>query len=207
MSARIAPAAVLLALASLTLPACRGGGAFNEDPYKQNAIEAALDSGPKVDRLVEIDHAAFTKVAIAMPSIAPNATQGDEVSDEQLAKLQADFERRLKEAFAKEPRRIVPLAEAGADTFVVRAEIVRAVPNKPMRNIAPQTQLTRTGYGYASTRIVIERGGTGELLVVATETKSTQRFGTEKLSEWGTVEKAFESWAAEAVKLTNPKKN
>lgn len=206
MTARIASAAVLLAVASLALPACRGGGAFNDDPYRQNAIEAALDTGPKVDRLVEIDYPSFTKVAIVTPTIAPNATQGDEVSDEQLANLQADFERQLREAFEEDGRRIVPVAEADAQTFVVRAEIVRAVPNKPLRNIAPQTQMTRTGYGYASGRIVLERGGTGELLVVATETQSTKRFGTEKLSEWGTVEKAFESWAAEAVKLSHPKK-
>lgn len=199
--------AAILAVGSAVPMACRGGGALNEDPYRQNAIEAALDSGPEVVREDGADFSRYTRALIAMPSIAPNATQGDEVSDEQLEKLRQQFASRLQEAFSKTSTPASMLDEQGsrAGAFVVRAEIVRAVPNKPLRNIAPQTQLTRTGYGYASVRMVIEDGESGRVLVTATETKSTQRFGTEKLSEWGTVEKAFESWAAEAVKLTQPK--
>jgi hypothetical protein len=112
----------------------------------------------------------------------------------------------MVEAFGKSSRSAAILDDGASrdGAVIVRTEIVRAVPNKPLRNIAPQTQLTRTGYGYASVRMVIEDGATGRALVTMTETQSTTRFGTAKLSEWGTVEKAFDSWAAEAVKLSQP---
>ncbi|MFZ9882422.1 MAG: DUF3313 family protein, partial [Phycisphaerales bacterium] len=180
------------------------GGALNDDPYRQSAIESALDGGPRVDRADGVDFSRYTRVCVAMPTVAPDATQSDEVSDEQLEKLRNEFASRMVEAFGKASRPASMLGEgaAGAGAIVIRTEIVRAVPNKPLRNIAPQTQLTRTGYGYASVRMYIEDGATGQTLVTMTDTQSTKRIGAAKLSEWGTVEKAFEFWAGEAVKLT-----
>ncbi|MFM7051641.1 MAG: DUF3313 family protein [Planctomycetota bacterium] len=195
-------ALVATSLTALTvLAACRGGGALNDDPYRQGRVEALMDSGPKVDRADGADFSKFDAVLVADVTVNPEATQGDDVSAEQLDKLRADFQSRLADAFAAGRTVRTGNGAAGAGTLVVNAEIVRAVPNKPARNLAPQTQLTRTGYGYAAVRLTMVDGATGATLLTMTDTQSTQRFGTAKLSEWGTVEKAFSTWAEEAAKL------
>ena len=98
--------------------------------------------------------------------------------------------------------RLVRRAEApAAGTIVVDARIIRAVPNLPLRNIAPQSQVGRTGYGYAVALVTLRDGATGQVLVSARESRATSRFGLEKMSEWGSVEKSFDEWAAGAVKL------
>ena len=187
--------ALVSSLTALSLlAACRGGGALNDDPYRQGTIEAALDSGPKVDRADGADFSKYGTVLIDDVAVNPEATQGDEVSAEQLDKLRGDFQARLAEAFAAGRTVRTGGGAANADTFIVRAEIVRAVPNKPARNIAPQTQLGRTGYGYASVRLTMVDGATGATLLTMTDTQSTKRFGTEKLSQFGTIEKACETW-------------
>lgn len=193
---RIAAIAMLALLAS-----CRGGGALNSDPYSQNPIEAAMDSGPKKTRADGADFSRFKQVTIARVGIDPDATQGDSVSAEQLEKLREEFTTDLTKAFAAKFA-VVPAATS-APTLAVRATIVRAVPNKPLRNILPQTQVGRTGYGYAAVRVQLCDAATGAELAAFTETRSTKRFGLEKLSEWGNVEKSFETWAKEAVELAH----
>lgn len=194
--------AIVTSLTAITLlAACRGGGALNDDPYRQGTIEAVMDSGPKIDRADGADFSKYDAVLIADVTVNPEATQGDEVSAEQLEKLRIDFQSRLADAFAAGRTVRTGGGDAGAGTMIVRAEIVRAVPNKPARNIAPQTQLGRTGYGYAAVRLTMVDAASGATLLTMTDTQSTKRFGTEKLSEWGTVEKAFSTWATEAAKL------
>lgn len=182
-----------------SLAGCRGGGPLNEDPYKQNMVEGALDSGPVKYRAEGASFARYTEVVIDMPTVDPDATQGDDVSADQLEKLRAKFAGDLRAAFGNKYKVV---ARAGVDSaFVVRAAIVRAVPNKPMRNFIPTTQVGRTGYGYASVRVELCDATTGAQLASLTDTRSTKRVGIDKLSEWGSVEKSFEVWAADAVEI------
>lgn len=183
------------------LAACRGGGAFNEDPYHQSPVEAALDSGPSTIRADGADFSKYAQVVVEPVAMDSDATQGDDVSIDQLEKLRAEFGVDLRKEFG-ERFKVVSSGAAGSEpVLAVRATIVRAVPNKPMRNILPQTQLTRTGFGYAAVRVQLCDATTGAELASFTETRSTKRFGIEKLSEWGSVEKSFEAWAKDAVGL------
>lgn len=183
------------------LAACRGGGALNDDPYRQNPIEAALDSGPNTVRADGADFSKYAQAVIEPVAIDSDATQGDEVSQEQLDKLRAQFGADLRKSFG-ERFKVVSTGAAGSEpVLAVRATIVRAVPNKPMRNILPQTQLTRTGFGYAAVRVQLCDATTGAELASFTETRSTKRVGLAKLSEWGSVEKSFEAWSKDAVGL------
>ena len=200
MKARLLPI-VLLALPFASLSACRGGGALNDDPYRQGMVEAAIDDGPKITRTPGADFTKYARVVVEPVALDPDATQGDEVSDEQLGKLRGQFATDLRASFAKRFA-VSSSAAAGSDpVLAVRATIVRAVPNKPMRNVLPQTQLTRTGFGYAAVRVQLCDAATGAELAAFTETRSTKRFGLEKLSEWGSVEKSFEVWAQQALDI------
>ena len=188
---------VLVALA--LLPACRGGGVFNDDPYKQSRAEALLDEGPKITREPGANFSDYARVVIEPIAIDSDATQGDSVSPEQLDKLRSKFATDLRKAFAERYKVTSSAAASGDRAFSVRATIVRAVPNRPLENILPQTQMSRDGFGYASVRIQLCDAATGAELASFTETRSTTRFGFEKLSEWGSVEKSFEVWATQAV--------
>ncbi len=191
----------LLALPLATLAACRGGGAFNDDPYRQGMVEAAIDDGPKIVRADGADFSKYTRAAIEPVAIDGDATQGDDVSAEQLDKLRAQFGADLRKSFGERFTVTSSAAAGAAPALSVRATIVRAVPNKPLRNVLPQTQLTRTGFGYAAVRVQLCDAATGAELASFTETRSTKRIGLEKLSEWGSVEKSFEVWAKQAVDI------
>lgn len=189
----------LVLLASLT--ACRGGGPLNDDPYKQNMIEGALDSGPVKYRAEGASFVKYAEAVVEMPSVDPDATQGDEVTSEALEKLRAKFAGDLRNAFGK---KFKVVGMAGSEpALVVRTTIVRAVPNKPARNLIPTTQVGRTGYGYAAVRVQLIDSATGAELASLTDTRSTKRFGLDKLSQWGSVETSFEAWANDAVELAN----
>jgi hypothetical protein len=64
-----------------------------------------------------------------------------------------------------------------------------------MRNIAPQTQILKRGYGYAACEIFASDGELGPVLAAFMQTSDTTRFSTEKLSETGTAERAAGDWA------------
>ena len=89
----------------------------------------------------------------------------------------------------------------GQRVLVVRGAITAFKPNKPMLNVAPQTQLMKRGYGYAACEIYATDGVGGQVVAAWMNTQDTQRFGTEKLSQFGTIEKACETWGPDFKKF------
>ena len=187
---------VLLAAAICALPlaGCRVGRLTNNDPMASQGF----DEGPQVTRTPGVDWSKYTAAFVEPVVMDADATQGRDITEADVAALPGKFRANLQTAFAGKFRKA---DAAGAGTIVVKAEIIRAVPNSPLRNIAPQSQIGRTGYGYAVVRITLKDGVTGATLVSARESRATSRFGLEKMSEWGSVEKSFDDWAQEAVKL------
>ena len=89
----------------------------------------------------------------------------------------------------------------GQRVLVVRGAITAFKPNKPVLNVAPQTQLMKRGYGYAACEIYATDASTGQVVAAWMNTQDTQRFGTEKLSQFGTIEKACETWGPDFRKF------
>jgi hypothetical protein len=88
---------------------------------------------------------------------------------------------------------------------VIRAAITGVKPNQPLRNIAPQTQILKGGYGYAGAELYAMDGANGPVVAALMQTCDTERFGTEKLSALGTAEKACTEWAEAFHELINKK--
>jgi hypothetical protein len=61
--------------------------------------------------------------------------------------------------------------------------------------VAPQTQILKRGYGYASCEIYATDGATGQVVAAFMQTADTQRVSTEKFSDIGTAERAAKDWA------------
>lgn len=83
----------------------------------------------------------------------------------------------------------------GTRTLVIHAAVTSIKPNQPLRNIAPQSQILRGGYGYAACEIYATDGETGPVVAAYMNTTDTKRFGTGKLSAAGTAEAATADWA------------
>lgn len=197
----MSPRSALVVLASAFLLAAPSGCRMRiggPDPMKPTAVEAIAPSDPVVKRAADADFAAYSSVLVEEPSLAADATQGADVSPPQLRSLQETMRDDLRKAFADRYR---PVGEIGEGTLLVRTWIMRAVPNSPMRNLAPQTQVGRTGYGYSAIRIEVLDSTTRRELLSFSHERSTERFSLEKLSEWGSVEKSFSTWADEVAKL------
>lgn len=139
----------------------------------------------------------FTGCFIAPVQVDPQAADGDDVSSDQLAQLGNDFGAALAKSISQ---KIAIVSAPGAGIITVNATIMRAVPNKPALNLAPQTQILQRGYGYAS---VVVRADSldGASIMGFADTRSTQRFGADKLSTWGSVEASFTAWADEIAGL------
>ena len=87
--------------------------------------------------------------------------------------------------------------------LVVHSKIVRAVPNKPFKNIAPLGRAVGAGRGYAAIEATLCNGANGAVLLRYTVTDATSRFGLDKFGTWGAVEKAFEHWADALAKAAS----
>jgi len=127
----------------------------------------------------------YGKVRVEPVSISPNVDL--ELTPEDFRDLQARFQESLQAALEK-------AGGTGDRTLVVRGQITAIKPNKPMLNVAPQTQLLKRGYGYAACEIYATDGEKGSVVAAWMNTMDTQRFGAEKLSELGTARKACEEW-------------
>ncbi len=92
-------------------------------------------------------------------------------------------------------------AGAGCRTLVVHAAITAIKPNNPLLNVAPQTQILKRGYGYASCEMYATDGADGRILAAFMQTSDTQRLSTEKYSDTGTAERASKDWAKAFRKL------
>lgn len=129
----------------------------------------------------------FGRVVIR-PVETPQGDAYGNLTDEQLAKCRSILQAALGNSFGDG-------IGSGSKTLVVHAAITAIKPNQPLRNIAPQTQLLKRGYGYAACELYATDGDGGPVVAAFMETTDTARFGTEKLSETGTAEQATGKWA------------
>ena len=106
---------------------------------------------------------------------------------EEFEKMRARFQASLQSALEKSGGK-------GDRVLIVRGAITAFKPNNPLLNVAPQTQIMKRGYGYAACEIFATDGPGGKVVAAWMNTQDTQRFGAEKLSEFGTIEKACETW-------------
>lgn len=142
---------------------------------------------------------SFTGVYVAPVAVAAGAMEGGAWGDEgDLAGLantfQADLTAALGAKYSAAPA-------AAANVLVIRAQIIKAKPNAPMRNIAPQSQIGQTGYGFGMVAIEVVDGGTGSVLYEFADVQATTRFSVEKMSVWGSLEKSFQTWASELAQV------
>jgi len=112
----------------------------------------------------------------------------------EMEKMRSKFQESLQKALES-------TGGGGQRVLVVRGAITAFKPNKPMLNVAPQTQLMKRGYGYAACEIYATDGVGGQVVAAWMNTQDTQRFGTEKLSQFGTIEKACETWGPDFRKF------
>ena len=133
--------------------------------------------------------ADFASVTVAEVSTPNGGAYGD-ISEEKLAEVRAVLQKALSEELAQ-----LKTSSAGGRTLVVRAAITAIKPNNPLLNVAPQTQILKRGYGYASCEIYATDGATGEVVAAFMQTADTQRVSTEKFSDIGTAERAAKDWA------------
>ena len=143
------------------------------------------------------NHKQFTEVVILPVTTPADGAYGD-LTDEQLAELRTTFTNKLNEAF-----KVGMGAAAGAPArkLVIHAAITAIKPNKPLLNVAPQTQILRRGYGFASCEMFATDGDIGSVVAAYMQTVDTQRLGTAKYSSTGTASKAAEDWSSEFFKL------
>ena len=125
---------------------------------------------------------------VVLPAQTTQPGAYGELTEEQLANCRNILTQQLTAAFAAVPG-------TGDRTLVVHASITAIKPNKPLLNVAPQTQLLKRGYGYAACEIFATNGQGGPVVAAYMCTADTARIGTEKLSETGTAEHAAGDWA------------
>ncbi len=145
-----------------------------------------------------VDWNQYKSVFVAPVAVAPDALE-DPLwgTAEDLAGLAADFKGKIVNAM---DARYTPVDAAGPGVLVVRAQITRVKPNAPGRNVAPQTQILQSGYGFGQVAVEVLDGGDSRVLVEFADVQSTTRFSTEKLSVWGSLEKSFGEWANRVAK-------
>jgi hypothetical protein len=129
----------------------------------------------------------FGKVVVKPAETSRPGAYGD-LTDEQLENCRRILTEQLTAAFAS-------MGTGGDRTLVVRASITEIKPNKPLLNVAPQTQLLKRGYGYAAGEMFATDGEGGPVVAAYMCTTDTARIGTGKLSETGTAEQAAGDWA------------
>jgi len=96
--------------------------------------------------------ADFTSVTVAEVATPNTGAYGD-ISDEKLAEVRTALQKALSEELAQ-----LKPSGAGGRTLVVRAAVTAIKPNNPLLNVAPQTQILKRGYGYASCEIYATDG-------------------------------------------------
>ena len=175
---------VLLALA---MTACGGKTAARAGFIPRNVpmMEAKGDEQTQQFKAKGFKLSDYGKVSVESVSVSRQVDI--ELKPEDFEDLRSRFQKSLQAALEK-------AGGTGDRTLVVRGEITAIKPNKPMLNVAPQTQLLKRGYGYAACEIFATDGNGGAVVAAWMNTMDTQRFGSEKLSELGTARKACEEW-------------
>ena len=134
--------------------------------------DSIIDADPTIDRSPGADFKLFNAVFVDFPDLATDATQGDDVDASQLADLRAKLQKDLESVFFK---RYARAAAAGPYVLVVHSKIVRAVPNKPFKNIAPLGRAVGAGRGYAAIEATLCNGANGAVLLRYTYTDAEMR--------------------------------
>ena len=179
--------AALVAVAALALTACSStpharSGFIPQSVKLTPAGELASQWGG------DLDAQAFASVKV-LPTTTPYAAKYGDLKAEQLAEVRIA----MTEALTKEFKDFG--GKSGGRTLVIHAAITEIKPNKPLRNLAPQTQILKRGYGYATCELYATDGEGGPVVAALMQTHDTQRLGTEKYSETGTAKAAAEAAA------------
>ncbi len=171
------------------------GSAGCQKPFTEPAIgfipasvpmkRSADDSQAQVWRAPGLNMAAYSSVKVEPVMPVPG---GDyELSPEDLQKLCGMLQAQLDRTFAN-------WIMTGDKPLVVRASITAVRPNNPVRNVLPQTQIRKRGYGYAACEMYATDGPGGAVVAAYMETTDTQRFSLEKLTPLGTAQAAIDEW-------------
>jgi hypothetical protein len=178
---------VSLVSIALGLTACGGttAGRAGFIPRNVPMMEAKGDDHTSQFKAKGFKLSDFGKVEVEPVSIASQVDL--ELKPEEFEDLRTRFQKSLQGALEQ-------AGGKGDRTLVVRGQITAIKPNKPMLNVAPQTQLLKRGYGYAACEVFATDGNGGKVVAAWMNTMDTQRFGSEKLSELGTARKACEEW-------------
>ena len=183
MRIRTLPALVLAASSLLT--ACGGDTVARNGFIPRSVPMSKVDGDTASYRAKGFQLSQFGKVVVE-PIQGPPPMDG-KVDAAEMEDLRTRFQSSLQKA-------LEATGGTGDRTLVVRASITALKPNKPLLNAAPQTQILKRGYGYAACEVYATDGTDGQTMAAWMNTQDTQRFGTEKLSELGTAQKACETW-------------
>ena len=193
-SSRLALSAFACA-AVLGLTACGASARARTGFIPPNVRLAETDDLTKSWCASTFDRSQYSQIVIA-PVAMPEPDEYGDLDADQLRTCRETLEEALRNDFAK------PFGTgAGGRTLVVRAAITAIKPNKPLLNVAPQTQVMKRGYGYASCEIYATDGDGGPIVAAFMQTSDTSRFSEEKLSETGTARRAAGDWATEFLGL------
>jgi len=138
-------------------------------------------------RATGLDAKQFGKVVI-LPTQMPAGDSYGDLEPSKLEEVRGIFDAALKAEFGSS-------LGSGPKTLVIHAAVTEIKPNKPLLNVAPQTQILRRGYGYGACEIFATDGEGGPVVAAFMQTSDTERLGAEKLSPTGTVEKACGTWS------------
>ena len=188
-SSRSLALACLALVVSAGLAGC-GGGAQARTGFIPSSVRLAkTDDLTGSWRSASFDAASFGRIVV-MPVSMPEPDEYGDLDAEQLRTCCETLEEELRAKLAKGV-----VGGAGDRTLVVRAAITAIKPNKPLLNVAPQTQVMKRGYGYASCEIYATDGDGGPVVAAFMQTSDTSRFSDEKLSQTGTARRAAGDWA------------
>jgi hypothetical protein len=190
-SSKIIATALLALVLPAALTACGGGAKARTGFIPRDVALNEVDDLTKSWRAVDFDPTQYSTIVVA-PVTTPEMGAYGDLDAEQLETCRKTLEDALREAFAKP---LANSANANGRTLVIRSAITAIKPNQPLRNIAPQTQILKRGYGYASCEIYATDGQGGPAVAAFMQTSDTQRFSDEKLSQTGTARRAAADWA------------
>jgi hypothetical protein len=180
-------------VASALLGAC-GGSVTPRTGFIPPAVELAkLDGLTSEWRVMGFDASDYGEI-IVYPVKMPNTDDYGDLDAEKIEEVRSIFDRKLREAVGSQ-------RGTGTKPLVIQAAVTKIKPNRPILNVAPQSQIMKRGYGFASCEIFASVGEGGPVVAAYMQTTDTSRFSTEKLSATGTAERGCGEWADAFVAL------
>jgi hypothetical protein len=182
------------AIIALAASACQSHDAVPRTGFIPLSIPLAHSKGDPMTSSWHDAGALSPEIKVAVVQVEVGSLAEDRLTDAQEAEVTLRFRRALEATFGD---RLV--SAGGPGVIEVHACITDFKPNQPLRNIAPQTQIMRRGYGYAACEI--EATLDGRPVAAMASTVDTQRFGAEKLSDMGTADAACATWSEKFAAL------